>query len=125
MGEKRATVKYLQLKQELESVEREISLAKTPGESLTQQDIEDIMQFVQCLDRMYSSFEESKKRLFLRGLISRLWINNKEIEKVDYTDTFQMIVSRDLVRIRAAQLRIRDLIRTLMGKDVGRADFGF
>lgn len=113
IDKKRILEKYSKLKEELHSLENQISQAKCSGKKLKKGDIEIILNFVKSLDKIYVSIDQNKKKLFLKLLISKIFVRDKKITAVTYTPTFQMIVDKDLVRIRSQWLPLRDLIRTV------------
>lgn len=113
MDKKRILEKYLKLKEELESLENQISQFKCSGKKLKKEDIGKILSFVQSLDKIFVSLDQTKKKLFLKLLISKIFVRDKNISSVTYTPTFQMIVDKSLVRIRCNWLPVRDLIRTV------------
>jgi hypothetical protein len=80
---------------------------------LKKEDIGKILNFVQSLDKIFVSLDQTKKKLFLKLLISKIFVRNNNISSVTYTPTFQMVVDKNLVRIRCNWLPVRDLIRTV------------
>ena len=113
LDKKRIIEKYSKLKEELKSIEDQISQSKCSGKKLKKEDIGKILNFVKSLDKIYVSLDHNKKKLFIKLLISKIFVKEKKISDVAYTPTFQMIVDKDLVRISTNWLPIRDLIRTI------------
>jgi len=116
IAEKRFSEKYLSLRLELKQVEMQIAQAKNPRARLLYKDIDEIVAFVQSFDQVYLSFNRVRKRQFLEALISKIWIKDKKIVDIEYSDSWQMILDKDLVRISSNWLAIRDLIRTLINQ---------
>jgi site-specific DNA recombinase len=113
LDKKRIIEKYSKLKEELKSVEDQISQSKCSGKKLKKEDIGTILNFVKSLGKIYISLDHNKKKLFIKLLISKIFVKEKKISNVLYTPTFQMIVDKDLVRISTNWLPLRDLIRTV------------
>ena len=113
MARERTAEKYLQLKEELKAVEEQIGQTKTSGRKLKKEDIEKIINFLKTLDNTYAKLSEAKKKLFLKLLVSKIYVRNKQISQVKYTPIFQSIIDKDLVRITTNWLPLRELIRTL------------
>jgi DNA invertase Pin-like site-specific DNA recombinase len=111
--EDRLTVKYGQLKGELKSVNQELSRAKNPKDKLTREDIDQMVKFLSNLESIYRGLNKMQKKQFLKALVSRIWIKDRKINKIAYTDTFRMIIEKDLVRISTEWWTLRDTIRTL------------
>ena len=86
---------------------------KTSGKKLKKDDIEKIIAFLNSLDNVYVKLAEAKKKLFLKLLVSKIYVKNKQISQVKYTPIFQSIIDKDLVRITTNWLPLRELIRTL------------
>lgn len=110
----RIVEKYSQLKEDLTSFEGQIKQAKGSGSrKLKKEDIQASLNFLKRLDNIYVSLPFYKKKLFLKALISKIFVKEEEISNVVYTPVLQMIVDKDLVRISTNWLRLLDLIRTL------------
>lgn len=106
--------KYLPLKLEHSQVETQLAQANNPHTRLLHKDIDNIISFSHNFANIYSSLNCIDRKTFLKALISKIWVNGKKIVAVNYTEPFQAIIDRDLVRIRSEWLPIQDLIRTLM-----------
>jgi hypothetical protein len=113
LDKKRIIEKYSKLKEELNSIEDQISQSKCSGKKLRKEDIKKILSFVKSLDKIYVSLNYNNKKLFLRLLIEKIFVKDKKISGVTYTPAFQMIVDKDLVRINTNWLPLLDLIRTI------------
>jgi len=111
--EDRMTLKYNQLKKELKDITRELQQSKNPQYRLTREDIDEIINFVQNLKNIYVQLGEIKKKQLLKAFVSKIWIKDKKIIKINCTPTFQAIINQDLVRIRTEMWSLRDLIRTI------------
>jgi len=111
--EDRMALKYNQLKKEFKNITEQLQQAKNPERRLTREDIEKIVGFVRNLKNIYSRLGKLKKKQLLKAIASKIWIKDGKIKKVDYTETFQAIIDRDLVRIRTEMWPLRDLIRTI------------
>lgn len=113
MEKERITLKYIELKEELKAVSGQLQQVKNPEKRLTQEDIEKIVSFVKNLNNIYDRLGKIKKKQLLKAIVSKIWIQDKKIKKVDYTQTFQAIIDQDLVRIRTEMWTLRDLVRTV------------
>jgi site-specific DNA recombinase len=111
--EDRLTIKYRQLKEELRTVCQEIARMKNPREKLTRNDIDQMVKFLSNLDSIYQGLNKIQKKQFLKLLIDKIWIKDRKIHKLTYTETFQSIIEKDLVRISTEWWSLRDLIRTV------------
>jgi hypothetical protein len=109
----RASPKYTLLKQELDQIDYELAQAKDPRFAPLKEDREHILSFLKNLADIYRKLDPSNKKLLLRNLFSKVWIENKQVIRFSYTGSFQGLVDHDLVRIREKWLPIRDLIRTV------------
>lgn len=126
MEEDRMTLKYNQLKEELKDITMELQQAKSPEKKLTTEDIDKIVGFVKSLNNIYGRLGKIEKKQLLKAIASKIWVKDKRITKVGYTQTFQGIIDQDLVRIRTEMWSLRDLIRTiesLYSRDQNFKDF--
>lgn len=106
--------KYLPMKLEHSQVETQLNQANNPHARLLHNDIDNIINFLHNFGNIYSSLNCIDRKTFLKALISKIWVIDKKIVRINYTEPFQAIIDRDLVRIRSEWLPIRDLIQTLM-----------
>ncbi len=113
MDRNRIIKKYTMLKEELGSIENRISEMKYSGQKLKKEDIDKILNFVRTFGKTYGSLNPGNKKLFLKLLISKVFLKDKKVTEVTYTPIFRTIMEKDLVRIGSNWLRVRDLIRTL------------
>ena len=102
------------MKLEHSQVETQLAQANNPHTRLLHNDIDNIISFLHNFANIYSSLNQIDRKTFLKALISKIWVNDKKIVGVNYTEPFQAIIDKDLVRITSDWLPIRDLIRTLM-----------
>jgi hypothetical protein len=54
----------------------------------------------------------STKKQFLRHFIQKIWVRDKKIVDMECPDAFQILLQRDLVRIRDMLLGLVDKVRT-------------
>ena len=121
MDKKRIVEKYSKLKDDLTGIENQIELNSKTKQKLEKEDINKILSFVKSFDKTYVSINTAKKKkLFLKLLISKIFVKDKKIVEVNYTPLMQMIVDRDLVRVGCNWLPWRDLIRTIEELRKGR-----
>ena len=113
IAKERVVEKYQPLKDELDAMENQIEQNKISGRKLKKEDIDKIVGFLKTPGNTYLRLPEPKKKLFLKLLISKILIKNKEISKIIYTPVFQMIADKDLVRISTEWRGVRELIRTI------------
>ncbi len=104
--------KYVPLREELKAVEGKIAKLKRPSANLDEQKIDTIINTLKDLPALYKSFTKNERKQFLKWFIQKIWIKNKKIIDITYTEAFQACIDMDLVRIRELWLRLMDSIRT-------------
>ena len=67
-----------------------------------------IIDFVQKLPQLYTAFTKKQRKQFLKWFVKKIWIKQKKIKKIDYTEPFQALVDLNLVRISDLWLLGRD-----------------
>lgn len=100
--------KYIPLRDELATVEGQIAKLQRPSANLDQKKIDTIVSFMEKLPVLYQSFTKKQKKLFLRWFVKEIWIKDKKIQKVTYTESFEGLISLEMVRISDAWLPIVD-----------------
>lgn len=100
--------KYVPLREELKAVEGKISKLKKPSANLDQKKIDIIIEFLQKLPKLYKAFSPKQRKQFLKWFVKKIWISEKKIQKITYTEPFQALISLDLVRISDLWLRGQD-----------------
>lgn len=104
--------KYAPLRDELKAVEAQIEKLNKPSANLDDQKIEKIVSFLKRLPELYEVFTKPERKQFLNWLITKIWIKDKKIVGVDYTEGFEALLNRDLVRISNTWLAVMNEIRT-------------
>lgn len=113
MDKDRVTIKYKRLKTDLATIEDQLYKIKNPPDKLTQADIDAIVDFVKKFGNTYRSLGLRSKKLYLKAFVSRVWVKDRKIVKIEYTDVMRAILEKDLVRIASNLWTLRELIRTL------------
>ncbi len=106
--QERLEKKYSPLREELKAVESKIEKLSRPSANLDDDKIEKIITFMKRLPELYEAFTKPEKRQFLRWFAQKIWIEDKKIVEITYTDGFQALVDRDLVRISETWLPLLD-----------------
>lgn len=96
--------KYIPLREELKSIEADIAKLKRPSANLDDKTIETIISFLSDFPKLWSAFNPQEKKQFLKWFIQKIWIKNRRIVKIDYTEAFQACIDRDMVRIKSLWL---------------------
>lgn len=91
--------KYSPLRQELATVESQIEKLSKPSANMDDQKIEKIIAFLKRLPELYKAFTKPERKQFLNWLVKKILIKGKKIDSVVYTDGFDALIQRDLVRI--------------------------
>lgn len=91
--------KYSPLRQELATVESQIEKLSKPSANMDEQKIEKIIAFLKRLPDLYKAFTKPERKQFLNWLVKKILIKGKKIDSVVYTDGFDALIQRDLVRI--------------------------
>ncbi len=99
VSKERIEKKYAPLRKELEKVESQIAALSKPSANLDEKKIEKIIDFLKRLPELYKAFTKPERKLFLHWLVKNIWIQGKKIVDVSYTEGFQALIDRDLVRI--------------------------
>ena len=106
IDKERINHKYIPLKEELRQIEAQIERYQTPSVSIKHEDIDKIIEVMGTIGELYEAFNNKQKKQFLKHFINKIWINDeREICKLDWTEPFEILLSRDLVRIRDKWLR--------------------
>ncbi|MBP9820297.1 hypothetical protein KBC79_06215 [Candidatus Woesebacteria bacterium] len=66
---------------------------------MDEQKIEKIIAFLKRLPELYKAFTKPERKQFLNWLVKKILIKGKKIDSVVYTDGFDALIHRDLVRI--------------------------
>jgi site-specific DNA recombinase len=97
--QERLEKKYAPLREELKAVEAKIEKLSQPSANLDEDKIEKIITFMKRLPELYEAFTKTEKRQFLRWFAQKIWIEDKKVVEITYTEGFQALIDRDLVRI--------------------------
>lgn len=92
--------KYVPLRDELKAVEASIAKLKRPSANLDDKKIETILKFLKQLPKLWKAFNKQEKKQFLKWFVEKIWIQDKRIVEITYTEAFQACINRDMVRIR-------------------------
>lgn len=109
--QERLEKKYAPLREELKAVEAKIEKLSQPSANLDEDKIEKIITFMKRLPELYEAFTKTEKRQFLRWFAQKIWIEDKKIVEITYTEGFQALIDRDLVRISETWLTVIEEIR--------------
>lgn len=96
--------KYIPLRDELQTIEGEISKLQRPSANLDEKKIDTILGFMGRLPELWRSFNKQEKKQFLKWFVEKVWIKKKKVVDITYTEAFQAFVDMDLVRIRTLWL---------------------
>ncbi len=110
MPQDRIEKKYLPLKDELKSVEADIAKLSKPSANLDDKKIDTIIKFLKQLPKLYKAFNKKEKKQFLRWFACKIWIKDKEVVNVTYTDAFKVLENLRLVRISDTWLALTDYV---------------
>lgn len=113
MDQDRVTRKYKHLKVELSTTVNQLDKINNPSEVFSSADFDEIVAFIKNLGNIYRNSGLKEKKLLLQTFTSKIWVKNKKIVKINYTDNLQKILEKDMVRITSVLWTIRELIRTL------------
>lgn len=97
--EDRIKVKYTPLKAELKGIETQLEKLSKPSVNMDQTKVEKIVAYLKQLPQLYAAFTPEERRQFLTWFVSKVKIKDKNIEAIEYTEAFQAVITRDLVRI--------------------------
>ena len=106
----RLDTKYQELKQQMEQVEKSLKNLEKPSNNLTNAEVDKIIWGLQHLEELYSALITPQKKQFLKFFITKVYVNceNSEIVDYDLVEEFEILLSRDLVRISFYWLRRQD-----------------
>ena len=62
--------------------------------------IEKIITFLRDMPKLWGAFDLLAKKQFMRWFIKTVWVQQKKVVGIDYTDGLQDCINRDLVRIK-------------------------
>ena len=62
--------------------------------------IEKIITFLRDMPKLWGAFDLLAKKQFMRWFIKTVWVQQKQVVGIDYTDGFQGCVDHNLVRIK-------------------------
>jgi len=108
----------------MEKVESQIAALSKPSANLDEKKIEKIIDFLKRLPELYKAFTKPERKLFLHWLVKNIWIQGKKIVDVTYTEGFQALIDRDLVRISDTWDTVQKRARVHQ-KKIGRSIPGF
>lgn len=100
VSQDRIEAKYIPLRDELKAVEADLEQLQRPSQNLDDEKVETIINFLKRLPELYQAFNSKEREKFLRWFVKKIWIKDRQIKSIDYTDGFDAIKSLDLVRIR-------------------------
>ena len=111
--------KYIPLRDELQVIEGEIAKLQRPAANLDEKKIDTILGFMGRLPELWRSFNRQEKKQFLKWFVEKVWIKEKKIVDIAYTEAFQAFMDMDLVRIRTLWLALVNIFKDR------KIEFGF
>ena len=101
VDKERLEQRYLPLKEEMRQVEQNLLSLGKPSNNLKDDEIDKIITGLRQLGEIYKVLDVARRKQFLRFFIKKAFVDSKESKIVNFelVPEFEMLLSRDLVRI--------------------------